>query len=352
MIPDEEIKKEFASRAALAEWLERTADRAQRLAAQRERRARLRPRHAAAADAGVRLHDRNACSSCCCRWCKEKRDPRRLDGQRLRAGGAPDKPRMLYDYFKQLFAQVTNPPIDSIREEVIMSLECYIGPEANLLETTREHATACCCRIRSSRTKNWRRSRTSTTAAGRRRRSTSPSAAKRRRSGLEDGDRSHLPRKPSRRSTTAVQLVVLSDRGVGPDRVPISSLLACGAVHHHLIRQAKRTRIGIVSKRARRAKCITTACWSATARTRSIRISRSKRCGRRSATACCRRNTSDEKIVHAYRKAVAKGMLKVMAKMGISTLQSTRARRSSKRVGLTDEVIDAASPARPAACKA
>src|SRR3954452_11384270 len=51
-----------------------------------------------------------------------------------------DKPRMLYDYFKQLFAQVTNPPIDSIREEVIMSLECYVGPERNLLETTEQHA--------------------------------------------------------------------------------------------------------------------------------------------------------------------------------------------------------------------
>ena len=51
-----------------------------------------------------------------------------------------DKPRLIYDYFKQLFAQVTNPAIDSIREEVIMSLECYIGPEQNLLETTKEHA--------------------------------------------------------------------------------------------------------------------------------------------------------------------------------------------------------------------
>jgi glutamate synthase (NADPH/NADH) large chain len=51
-----------------------------------------------------------------------------------------DQPRMLYDYFKQLFAQVTNPPIDSIREEVIMSLECYVGPERNLLTTTPEHA--------------------------------------------------------------------------------------------------------------------------------------------------------------------------------------------------------------------
>ena len=60
-----------------------------------------------------------------------------------------DQPRMLYDYFKQLFAQVTNPPIDSIREEVIMSLECYIGPERNLLDDDRGALPiGCCCRIR------------------------------------------------------------------------------------------------------------------------------------------------------------------------------------------------------------
>ena len=66
-------------------------------------------------------------------------------GNDSRAGGDVDKPRMIYDYFKQLFAQVTNPAIDSIREEVIMSLECYIGPERNLLETTEEHAAPACC---------------------------------------------------------------------------------------------------------------------------------------------------------------------------------------------------------------
>ncbi len=60
-----------------------------------------------------------------------------------------DQPRMIYDYFKQLFAQVTNPPIDSIREEVIMSLECYVGPEKNLLSTTENMPIVCCCRNRS-----------------------------------------------------------------------------------------------------------------------------------------------------------------------------------------------------------
>ena len=71
---------------------------------------------------------------------RELRDPVGSMGNDSALACLSDKPRMLYDYFKQLFAQVTNPAIDSIREEVIMSLECYIGPEQNLLETTEEHA--------------------------------------------------------------------------------------------------------------------------------------------------------------------------------------------------------------------
>ena len=80
---------------------------------------------------------------------EQKRDPVGSMGNDAAAGCSVDQPRLLYDYFKQLFAQVTNPPIDSIREEVIMAVECYIGPERNLLETTREHAIDCGFRTRS-----------------------------------------------------------------------------------------------------------------------------------------------------------------------------------------------------------
>jgi len=66
----------------------------------------------------------------------EKRDPVGSMGNDSALAVLSDQPRMIYDYFKQLFAQVTNPPIDSIREEVIMSLECYVGPERNLLDIT------------------------------------------------------------------------------------------------------------------------------------------------------------------------------------------------------------------------
>ena len=73
-----------------------------------------------------------------------KKDPINSMGDDASLACLSDKPRLLYDYFKQLFAQVTNPPIDSIREEVIMSLECYIGPEGNLLDTTESQ----CHRLR------------------------------------------------------------------------------------------------------------------------------------------------------------------------------------------------------------
>src|SRR5947207_15350372 len=71
---------------------------------------------------------------------REHRDPVGSMGNDSTLAVLSDKPRMIYDYFKQLFAQVTNPPIDSIREEVIMSLECYVGPERNLLDITEQHA--------------------------------------------------------------------------------------------------------------------------------------------------------------------------------------------------------------------
>jgi glutamate synthase (NADPH) large chain len=130
--------------------------------------------------------------------------------------------------------------------------------------------------------------------------------------------------------------VILSDR-ISAQSVPVSSLLACGAVHHHLVRRAKRTQIGIVleSGEAREVHhhCLLVgygadainpylafeALWQA----------------RRDGWLDPRNYPDDDKIVSAYRKGVAKGMLKVMAKMGISTLQSYKGRRSSKRSAST-----------------
>ena len=137
------------------------------------------------------------------------------------------------------------------------------------------------------------------------------------------------------------------------ERVPLSSLLAVGAVHHHLVRQAKRTRIGIIveSGEAREVHhhCLLVG-YGADAINPYLAFEslwQAQRDGLLPA------DYSDDKIVHAYQKAVAKGMLKVMAKMGISTLQSYKGAQIFEAVGLNDEVIDKLlRRARPAGSRA
>ena len=133
---------------------------------------------------------------------------------------------------------------------------------------------------------------------------------------------------------------MLSDRGVSAERVPVSSLLAVGAVHHHLVRQAKRTQIGIVLETGEAREvhhhCLLVG-YGADAINPYLAFEalwQAQRDGLLPA------DYSDDKIVHAYQKAVAKGMLKVMSKMGISTLQSYKGAQIFEAVGLNDEVIE------------
>jgi glutamate synthase (NADPH/NADH) large chain len=270
---------------------------------------------------------------------KQKRDPLGSMGNDAALACLSDQPRMLYDYFKQLFAQVTNPAIDSIREEIIMSLVCYIGPEQNLLETTARHCQRLLvphpiltneelATLKQIDYRGWQ-SRTIDITWPR-----SEGTA-----GLVKAlDRICLEAEQA--IDAGVSFVILSDRAIGPDRVPISALLACGAVHHHLVRQTKRTQLAIVLETGEAREvhhhCLLVgygadainpyvafeALWS------------SQRKG------LLPEEMSDDRVVAAYRKGVAKGMLKVMAKMGISTLQSYKGAQIFEAVGLHDEVID------------
>ena len=272
---------------------------------------------------------------------EQERDPVGSMGNDSSLACLSDQPRLLYDYFKQLFAQVTNPAIDSIREEVIMSLECYIGPEGNIVDTKEGHAHRLriphpiltnqeFAAIKSLDYRGWKSKTIDITFP---------------RSEGKDGLVAALDR-ISREAEEAIDagfsLVVLSDRAVGPDRVPISALLACGSVHHHLVRQIKRTRIGIVieSGEAREVHhhCLLIG-YGADAINPYLAFEALWECRR---DGLFSDDYDDDKIIYGYRKGVAKGMLKVMAKMGISTLQSYKGAQIFEAVGLRDEVIDKA----------
>ena len=175
----------------------------------------------------------------------EKRDPLGSMGNDAALACLSDKPRMIYDYFRQLFAQVTNPAIDSIREEVIMSLECYIGPEKNLLETTEAHAQRLRMphpildneelhAIKGMNYRGWRSKVIDITFS--------------REEGVA-GVRSTLDRiceEAAQAIKDGYSIAILSDRAVAVDRVPVSTLMASGMVHHYLVKNALRTQIGLV----------------------------------------------------------------------------------------------------------
>ena len=252
-----------------------------------------------------------------------------------------DKPRIIYDYFKQLFAQVTNPPIDSIREEVIMAVECYIGPEQNLLDTTPAHAhrlrvphpiltneevTA----LRNIEERGWKSKIIDITWA----RSEGPE-------GLEPALR-RIRTEAEAAVDEGYSLIVLTDRSAGADRVPVSALLATGAVHHHLVRAEKRTRVGVVVETGEAREVHHHCCllgYGADAINPYLAFEALWQ-ERRLGTLDAETFPDDESIVAGYRKAVAKGMLKVFAKMGISTLQSYKGAQIFEAVGLNSSVVD------------
>ena len=270
---------------------------------------------------------------------RELRDPVGSMGNDSALACLSDKPRMIYDYFKQLFAQVTNPAIDSIREEVVMSLECYIGPEGNLLETTEQHAN----RLRVSHPiltneelaalkhldhRGWKSKTIDITYE---------------KSEGVTGLAKRLDEICAEASDAIKQgysLIVLTDRNISAQRVPVSSLLASGAVHHHLVKNQERTRIGIVLETGE-AREVHQHClligYGADAINPYLAFEalfQSQREGLLDTD-----KYDDVAIVAAYRKGVAKGMLKVMAKIGISTLHSYKGAQIFEAVGLGEDVI-------------
>ncbi|TVQ23663.1 MAG: glutamate synthase large subunit [Spirochaetaceae bacterium] len=253
-----------------------------------------------------------------------------------------DQPRLLYDYFKQLFAQVTNPPIDSIREDLIMSLSSYIGPEQNLLSVSEAHAH----RLQLSQPLLTNRELAQLKELGEHDHRGWRSRVVDITYPFETGEEGmrHALRRISDEVESAItdgySIAILSDRLAGPDRVALSALLAMGAVHHHLVRNHKRTQIGIIVESGEPREVhhfCTLVAYGADAVNPylayeaiwSLRDSGDIDSG-----------FSDDEVVTRYHEAVAYGMRKVFGKMGISTLESYKGAQIFESVGLADEVID------------
>jgi glutamate synthase (NADPH/NADH) large chain len=268
----------------------------------------------------------------------EARDPLGSMGNDSALACLSDKPRMIYDYFKQLFAQVTNPPIDSIREEVVMSLECFIGPEGNMLETAAEQAHRLSLSHPILSNKELADIRDLDSHGMRSKTLDMTFAADSAEGYLEALDR--LCADAEQAIVDGYAFVVLSDRAMSASRIAISALIACGAVHHHLVAAQKRTQIGIVIETGEAREvhhfCLLTG-YGADAVNPYLAF---ESLWQASKDGLISKNAEDEEsLVKGYKKSVAKGMLKVMAKMGISTLQSYKGAQIFEAVGLADEIV-------------
>jgi glutamate synthase (NADPH/NADH) large chain len=338
IVDDEEIKASLAKAHPYKQWLGRTQ-------IQLEELPEVEP-HPARSD--VSLLDRQQAFGYTEEDLKALMAPMATTGQEAvgsMGNDAPisalsDKSKLLYTYFKQNFAQVTNPPIDPIREELVMSLVSFIGPRPNLLDLT---------------------------GAGKKKRLevhqpilTNEDLEKIR--AIGDMDDNPFQSKTLDITYPAVEgaagmekalaalcaaaeqavkdgfnIIILSDRQAGPDRIPIPSLLATAGVHHHLIRSGQRTSVGLVVETGDAREIhhfAVLAGYGAEAINPWLAFE----------TLVAMQPDLDNKldaheIVHRYIKSIGKGILKVMSKMGISTYQSYCGAQIFDAIGLTSAFV-------------
>jgi glutamate synthase (NADH) len=251
------------------------------------------------------------------------------------------QPRLLYEYFRQMFAQVTNPPIDPIREAIVMSLECYIGPQGNLLEMDKSQ----CHRLLlpspileiekfnalkniSTLHKDWTVRTIDITFP------------------KVKGIQGYMDALDDicAAATESIEgddkIIILSDRAICADRVPVSALLATGLVHHHLVRNKWRSRVALVVETAEAREvhhmCVLVGYGADAinpylAMECILKLKREK---------SIKKDLSEEKIIANYKASCDGGILKVMSKMGISTLQSYKGAQIFEALGIDDSVVD------------
>ena len=249
-----------------------------------------------------------------------------------------DKSKLLYTYFKQNFAQVTNPPIDPIREELVMSLVSFIGPRPNIFDLegnanrkrlevrqpilTNEDLE----KIRSiGHFEDSFDTKTLDTTF-----STGHGAAM-------EAMLERLCERAEQAVRGGYNIIILSDRLVGPDRIPIPALLATAAVHHHLIRKGLRTSVGLVVETGEAREVHHFAClagYGAEAINPYLAFETLAQMAREFPE-----EVDEYEVVKRYIKSIDKGLLKVMSKMGISTYQSYCGAQIFDAVGLSRDFV-------------
>jgi glutamate synthase (NADPH/NADH) large chain len=338
IITDEEIKKQIVSRQPYGRWLENYKIRLSELEEPRLAFASLSP------DAVFRYqqvfgYSREDLNTIIKPMAVDGKEPIGSMGTDVPLAILSDKPQHLSSYFKQFFAQVTNPPIDPIRERLVMSLATFIGNNGNLLDEDKMHCH--CVMLKHPILKNHQLEKLRSIDTGLFHAKTLQTYFKA--DGLAGSLQKGIERL-CRYAEDAVEdgfeVLILSDRAIDSEHAPIPSLLAVSAVHHHLIKKGRRGDVGLVIEAGDVWEVHHFACllaFGATAINPYLAMSTIET---EKNNGSLETSLDVKYLLKNYVKAVNDGLLKIFSKMGISTLQSYHGSQVFEILGLNKEVVD------------
>jgi glutamate synthase (ferredoxin) len=254
-----------------------------------------------------------------------------------------ERPQSLYNYFKQLFAQVTNPPLDAIREELVTSVKTVIGPEGNLLASEPEACHLVLCDSPFLTNEEMARLETLDVKDLPVRKLDMLFPVAEGAAGLEPALQA-LFAKADRAIAEGARVIVLSDRGANAEQAPIPALLAVSGLHNHLVREKRRTRVALLVQTGDAREVHHFACllgFGASAVNPWLALDGVAEHVRAQGDPA--KEPDPKEIASAqkrYLAAVKKGVVKVMSKMGISTINSYRGAQQFEALGLSRDLVD------------
>ncbi|CAB4880358.1 MAG: glutamate synthase large subunit [Actinobacteria bacterium] len=336
IVSDAEVKESVASRQPYREWVEASSVHLDDLPDQEPDLPRQEPLRLRQLAFGYTQEDMRLVIA---PMAAAGEEPTASMGNDAALAVLSDRQPPLFNYFKQLFAQVTNPPIDPIREAVVMSLETCVGREGNLLSETPEHAHQLMIAQPILRNHELERLRQIDHEQFKSAVLDITWQVWEGKAGL-DARLATLCSEADAAIAGGATILILSDRGVGVDRVPIPSLLATAAVHHHLVRSGTRLSAGLIveSGEPRGVHDMATLIgFGAAAINPYLAFESLDELADRSLLPVdLTKDEAEERIV----KAIGKGLLKTMSKMGISTIPSYCGAQIFEAVGIDNELID------------
>ncbi|AOA64131.1 Glutamate synthase NADH dependent [Komagataella phaffii CBS 7435] len=256
-----------------------------------------------------------------------------------------EKPKLTYEYFRQLFAQVTNPPIDPIRESIVMSLECPVGPQGNILEMKPQQCNRLLLKSPILTNRQFKALTEISNVYPQWKISTIDITFDKEEGLLGYTNAiSRICQQALLAISENSSIIILSDRNISQgNRIPLSALVSVGAVHHHLVRQKQRSKVAIIVEtgEAREVHHMCTLVgYGCDGINPYLAMETLLNMNKRKLLRSPKGELTDDQVINNYKSSINSGILKVMSKMGISTLASYKGAQIFEILGMDNSIVD------------